>query len=305
MPAWPERWAALQAIGRELAERPQGRAIGIAIGAVVTGCVVWVALRTVVRPSLADIKSPPPRTAPFLVYPEGRVPVASFERGAPPDVVSTANRIRPSWNLGMRLERTEIGATWSDHRAVIDVSGEPGVRAYAIGDLLPYGAVLVGVSTGAVQLMVADSELVYLNDRGKIRSVQDFRAAYEPAALRATRENKAFRAALLEVLAFLRSDDPQEVQGAIDAVIASGSAAVGPIIPFVESALPVATSTATYVFAGAEPRQPAVYGDLVVGILQAITGQSFGDPMADGLTSEERMNIRAQWTRWWAQGLPE
>ncbi|MEO1334160.1 MAG: hypothetical protein AAFV29_00895, partial [Myxococcota bacterium] len=204
--------------------------------------------------------------------------------------------LRPSWHLGMSLLETMRGRVWQDHRAIIEVVGGSGPRSYAIGDLLPYGAMVVGISTGAVQLMVADNELVGLSQDGGRWSLEDFQAADEVSSLRLVPDDPVFREAVHEVQAFLRSEDPREVQGAIDALIAAGPAAVGPLIPYAESLVPVVT--ATYAFAGTV-RRPGVYSDLVIGIIMAITGHSFGDPMGPGLSESERAWIREQWSRWW------
>lgn len=247
---------------------------------------------------------PPPSSAsasrpPALVVPPRALPRAAARRVTPPEVLATAEQALPPWSLSFGLKETRIGRRWTDHRAVIEDRRARDVRSYAIGDLLPYGAVLVGVSTGTVQLMVADRELVRLDVGGRLRSVQDFRAAYERAALRRVKEDVRLQDAVQQVLPFLRSSDPAEVQGAIEALIDAGGPAVGELIPYVESQVAVSTSTDAYSFGGRAPRRPRVYGDLIVGILQAITGQSFGDPMAPELSDGKRAWIRAQWRRWW------
>lgn len=230
-----------------------------------------------------------------LIPIERPVPVASHERGTAPEVLATVDQFRPPWSLGLALIETRQFDEWSDHRALVRHDGR--VRAYAIGDLLPHGAILVAIGAGAVLLMVGDVELVRLGLDGSVASVHDFRTIDDRRRLRVVSNNKEYREALLDVLAFLRSEDPKEVQGAIDALIDAGPAAVGVIVPYADSQIPVAT--ATYAFASVEPRRPYVYGDVIVGILEAITGHSFGDPMAGQQTEEERQSIRRQWPRWW------
>ncbi len=261
--------------------------------------VAWSVLRWVDRSDGSPAPMPPIARPPALVMPPRTLPRASARRVTPPEVLATAEQALPPWSLAFGLIETRIGRRWTDHRAVIEDRRAQDVRSYAIGDLLPHGAVLVGVSTGTIQLMVADRELVRLDVGGRLRSVQDFRAAYERAALRRVKEDVRLQEALQEVLPFLRSSDPAEVQGAIEALIDAGGPAVGELIPYVESQIAVSTSTVSYAFGVREPRRPRVYGDLIVGILQAITGQSFGDPMAPGLSDAKRVWIRAQWRRWW------
>ena len=96
--------------------------------------------------------------------------------------------------------------------------------------------------------MVGDEELVYLDVAGEVRSVQDFRTAYERAPLRRAPDDKALEATLAEILPSLRSRDAAEVQGAIDALIEAGGPAVGGLIPFATSELEVVTATVGFVF---------------------------------------------------------
>ena len=255
--------------------------------------------------------SPNEMVAPRLVFPDASFPVASHERGTPPETLATIDQYRPSWRLGLRLHETRLDPDWKERRAKIEVLRREGatgsaapdhepsrdVRDYAIGDLLPFGSILVGISTATVQLLVADAELVSLNDQGQVVSLQDFRAAYEAPRLKLARQDAAYQQALLEVVAYLRSSDADEVQGAIDALIEAGPAAVATLVPYAESVTLVATSTFTF-GGGTDVRQPQVFGDLIVGVLEAITGHSFGDPMASGYLEEDRRWIRRQWARW-------
>ena len=269
--------------------------------------VAWGLWSILGQPTLFDAEptvqlsssTPDFRSAPVLERRPIMAPVASSLRATPPDITRTAGVVRPPWNLGLRLVGTRRGSRWSAHRAIIERRADGDSRSYAIGDLLPYGSVLVAVSTGAVQLMVGDEELVYLDVAGDVRSVQDFRTAYERAPLRRAPDDKALEAALAEILPSLRSRDPAEVQGAIDALIEAGGPAVGWLVPFATSELEVVTTTVGFVFAGSAARRARVHGDLIVGILQAVTGQSFGDPMAPDLSDDKRLWIRQQWLRWW------
>ena len=272
---------------------PCNAACGIVFGTAITATTAITAISV----AGCERRSDDPLEPPHLVSPDSPVAQASHERGTPPGILATVDQVRPPWNLGFRLVATDMGADWSEHRALVEDG--TGLRSYAIGDLLPYGAVLVAVSTGAVQLMLGDVELVQLEADGSIASVQDFRSVYEPSRPPVVQSDPAFRQAILDVLAFLRSDDRAEVQGAIDALVEAGAPAVGVIVPYASSTVPVATSTYTFSFMDAAPRRAQVYGDIVVGILEAITGQTFGDPMAPGQTDIERQHIRRQWLRWW------
>ncbi len=265
--------------------------MGVAVGASVAA--FWF----VSRGLTCGARSLPDQQPLLVIQPDAGTPMVSHERATPPEVMATSDKVRPSWTLDLKLHETRLGPSWREHRAVISVRGEGPARAYAIGDLLPYGAVLVGVSPGAVQLMVADFELVYLDLKGRRVSLNDFRNAFRRPPPALVPEDKPFEEALADVLGFLRSTDPGEVQEAIDVLIAAGPPAVSTMMPFAESETPVVT--ATYAFAGSDVRRPEVYGDLIVGILEAITGQSFGDPMDREASEAERRWRREQWPRWW------
>lgn len=258
-----------------------------------------------VRVALSDGSAAPRAEAlrprlPHLVPWEAPLPVAVDQRATAPEILASVDQVRPPWSLGLRLRNTYIGRHWTEHRALIEDASDGVLRTYAIGDLLPYASVLVGVSTGAAELTIADEELIRIDVRGRVRSVHDFRTAYERTALRRAAKDVDLEKALVEVLGLLRSEDTEVVQEAIDALVDAGSPAVGVLVPYVESVVPVATST--YSIGASSSIRPRVYGDVIVGVLQAITGQSFGDPSAPGQSAADRAWIRAQWTRWF--GLP-
>ena len=277
--------------------RPDIKVAGLVIGVAVIA-VAFGARMTSRYPSAVplDMEEGPP----LLVGWQAPLPVAADRRETAPDVIATANVVRPPWNLGLRLRNTYIGRDWSEHRALIEHVPDGDLRTYAIGDLLPYASVLVGVSTGAIELTIADEELIYIDVKGRVRSVADFRTAYERRALRRAAEDQELTRSLAKVLELLRSDDPDIVQDAINALIAAGAPAVGTLVRHVESQDPI--SSASYIFSEGSDAQPRVYGDVIIGILQAITGQSFGDPMAPDQSDADRAWIRAQWSRWF--GLP-
>ena len=223
-------------------------------------------------------------------------------RGVPPSVEASADLRAAPWAPGLRLVESQLGATWEAHRALIADTTTQDVRAYAIGDLLPHGSLLVGISTGAVEVLVGDIELVRIDEQGRLRSIQDFRTAYEARPLaRAPALADAYVAGAEAALADLLVEEPERVQAAIDALVEAGEPAVELIIDYAASTAPVAR--APYAFPSGAGRQqvPEVQGDLVIGVLEAVTGQTFGDVFRPGLSAQERQDIADKWLSWWGR----
>lgn len=225
-------------------------------------------------------------------------PVVAAARSVPADVLrsSTAAASRP----GLRLLRTRLGA-WEARRAELEDTTTGDVRAYAIGDLLPRGALLVGISTGTADIMVADSELLRFHTDGHTERVQDLSyvataPTFRPAAQADDPDlDDKIRLALIDA----RSDDPTVVQAAIDRMIAGGDSAVDVLINYVDSAVPV--RSAQYAFPSGSDVQvrPAVLGQIVIAVLEQITGQKLGDANREGITQADRLVIADAWRRWW------
>ncbi len=188
---------------------------------------------------------------------------------------------------------------WVEHRAVVEDTKTRDQRSYAIGDLLPHGSLLVGISTGSAQVLVADVELVEITTKGKLRSLSDFRTAYEARPLkRVPKLAPAYVQGAQQTLLATLGEDPVQVQRAIDELIAAGEPAIDLIIEAVDSETPVLAYD--YVFSPAQGvHRPKVQGDIVVGVLEAVTGQSFGDIFGPDVSAVRRREVGRAWKRWW------
>jgi hypothetical protein len=222
-------------------------------------------------------------------------------RPVPVEVLKTASVVASPHAPGLRLLRSTMNAAWERRRAEIEdrTSGES--RTYAIGDLLPHGSLLVGISTTTADIMVGDAHLVRLHEDGRIEPIEDLSKAeiggivpVKGAAADPVDSDKV-RLALIDV----RGDDPTQVQAAIDELIAGGDPAVEILMPQVDSLLPV--RQAEYAFPSGSELQarPKVLGEIVMLVLERITGQKFGDVAKEELKDEERRRIARAWRRWW------
>jgi hypothetical protein len=218
----------------------------------------------------------------------------------PAEVLRTATLTASPLAPGLRLLETTMDSDWQLRRARIEDRTSHAVRAYSIGDLLPKGALLVGISTKSADIMVGDKHLVRLHDDGHVEALNDL----SELELDVPTEVKVpidpdyadkLRLALIDA----RGDDPAVVQQAIDRMIAAGDPGIDLLIPHVDSTAPV--HEAEYAFpSGSElKKRPRVMGEMVMLILERITGQRFGDATKEGLTDEERRGIAAAWKRWW------
>lgn len=237
---------------------------------------------------------------PVLHSPEHPAVQARLSRGIPPSVMAGADLRPVPWAPGLRLRQTELRGTWADYRAVVEDAKTGDRRSYAIGDLLPHGSLLVGISTGAVQVLVADVELIELTTQGSLRSLNDFRTADEARPLRRAPElAPEYVEGAQDTLQATLSQDPAVVQRAIDELIAAGEPAVELIVPWVDSEAPVVPFSYAFPSRDGPRLRPQQQGDIVVGVLEALTGQSFGDVFEPTITAQRRREIAGAWKRWW------
>lgn len=216
----------------------------------------------------------------------------------PTEILGTAERRAAPYAPGLRLLSTERAAAWERHRATIRDEATGDVRSYGIGDLLPHGSLLVGLSTGSAEVMVADRTLVRLYTDGRLLTVEDFRTADEAKPLLVVPDrDQAYRAGALETLGVARGDDPIEAQRAVDQLIDAGEPVIEVLITRVDSLLPTPGHTLCFPSETGRCFAARVEGDLVVGVLERLTGQSFGD-VAAGPPQSHR-EIHRAWLRWW------
>lgn len=224
---------------------------------------------------------------------------SSPERGVPLNILKTASVAAAPFNPGIRLKRALLESDeWEGRRASIEDRATRDVRVYAIGDLLPYGSLLVGISTASIDVMVGDAYLVRLYENGKIKSLHDLSSVYEPSALPIVKNPEPPDADVVRLaLIDLRSDDPTIVQTAIDTLISAGDPSIELLIPHVADVIPVRSAEYAFPTGSAIEMRPRVSGELVMMILGRITGQTFGDLAKEDLTDEERRTIARAWQR--------
>lgn len=234
-------------------------------------------------------------------FPDGGGKAVDARAGTvPEDVLRTSTAAPSPSEPRVRLVRTRIEARWEDRRAEVEDRETHEVRSYAIGDLLPHGSLLVGISTGAAEIMVADSHLVRLREDGGLEKIQNLTAPPPAKALTPARELEPEYAEEIRIaLVDLRSDDPTIVQAAIDALIAAGDPAIELLILHVESPIPVREAEYAFPSGSGLELRPRLVGDIVMMVLERITGQTFGDLSKDRLTDVERREIAGAWKRWW------
>lgn len=255
------------------------------------------------RAPRAASRGAPPVVLPALQEVAASTVVQAWaERAVPPSVAASADVTAAPWAPGLRLVEARRGPRWEDHRALIEDLTTRDARLYAIGDLLPHGSLLVAVSTGAVDVLVADMELVRLDEQGRLHSVHDFRTALEARPLaRAPGLGAAYVEGAEAALQATLSEDPAVVQAAIDALVEAGEPALELIIDAAASEAPVAAYPYAYPSGGRARGPPEVQGDVVIGVLEAVTGQTFGEVLRPGITAAERRDIADKWRSWWGR----
>ncbi len=223
--------------------------------------------------------------------------VAARDRAVPVNVRATADVAVSGRAPGLALERVRLETGWEQSRAEIRDLTTGDLRAYAIGDLLPNGSLLVGLSTGTADIMVADVELVRLAVGDSPRTIQDLRSAFETDRLRRAPDVEVpYRRAIEDSVRTLGTAGAETVQAHLDELIACGDPAVELLIAHVGDPEPIAPGPYRI---GDNVVDPKIVGDAIIAILESITGQTFGDPTRASASDPERDEISRAWQRWW------
>lgn len=247
---------------------------------------------------------PPPADAGHVaepkVAPAGLAPVALLRpspavravdvRGSVPAEVRASAEAHTT-DLRLRLAETQIAEDWQGHRALLEDLDSGELRAYAVGDLLPRGAILVGVERKGVRVMAADALVLSLGFDASPTLVQDLRR--DPPGVMPTLTSTLSaeaRADLEQAIVDLGSVDEAVVAGAVDVLLLVGSTVAELLAASVDREDPVGLPVADI---GGRPVLSETVGDRVVAVLEEITGQSFGDPVSD-----DRARIIRDWKYW-------
>lgn len=252
----------------------------------------------------AGAKSRLPPVMPVARLPRIEEPVAVVsarkERGVPRDVLESAAVAAAPWAPGLRLDRSVLSLQWELHRAEIEDLTTGVVRGYAIGDLLPHGSLLIGIAEGAADIMVADSHLVRLHEDGKIEHLENLKRLASPAGVKVAKAiDRRYQAAVGAAIKAFSGRDLRTTQSAIDHLIESGDPAVELLIAHVEDTARVKVGPLSFPSGSGVDRSPATTGEVVMLVLEQITGQTFGDLARSDLDDEERKLIAKAWRRWW------
>lgn len=223
------------------------------------------------------------------------------ERGVPLDVLKTATVTAAPWAPGLRLVKTALGTEWEAARAELEDKTNGDVRAYAIGDLLPHGSLLVGITEKSADIMVADTHLVRLWVDGKLERLHDLTQPITKPLKVASDLDPDYEDRIRVALVDLRSDDPSVVQTAIDELVAAGDPALELLMPQVDSLAPVRAAEYSFPAGGDLQARPRTAGVIVMLIVERITGQTFGDLTKETLTDAEARQTASAWKRWWGQ----
>lgn len=262
-------------------------ALGFAFGA--AALIDAPSLPLAVAPGEGEVE------VPALVAPVA-APLAG-ERTVPPSVEDDFHVKAAPWAPGVRLKRTVMEGPWEERRALIEDLTDGDVRSYAIGDLLPHGSLLVGISTTAADILVADREIVRLADDGSLASFEDFRDATLVRGPQRVAPAPVFDEAAEAAVEALLSEDPGLVQQAIDALADAGDPVADLLMAHVGSIIPIPSLEYEVPSGSGRVVRPNVQGDLVIAILEDITGQTFGDSTV--LEAGARRELVDRWRRWW------
>lgn len=250
-------------------------------------------------------RPPPERKRPKAALPylepadDAVVVVASGERRIASSALDTADLRVAGFAPGLELAGVRMAPRWEDRRAEIRDRTSAEARSYAIGDLLPHGALLVGISTGAADVMVSDAELVRLSIGAPPMPLEDLRTAFEARPLeRAPDLLPEYRAAVGDAILSFHTESATTVQAYVDLLVAGGDPAVELLIGHVGDPIPMAEVDFEIPTGSGVVVRPRVTGDLVIAILERITGQTFGDPTR-ALRPSDRDEIASAWQRWW------
>ena len=280
-------------IDLSIAVRRVASIVGLGLAAGVVSFAIDQPSRRVPPPTPTE----PARVIPLLGFerPYAQIVDAAPERAVPDDVLASADSRAAPWAPGLALVAVTASTTWEHRRAEIRDLTDEDVRAYAIGDLLPHGSVLVGIDAGAAEVWVGDREIIRLSVGGGLVRVEDFATA--TAVFVAAKDlSEPYKDAVADAVDRLRFAESDMLQALVDELIACGDPAVELLIDHVDDLEPVPVGRLGFP-SGGKMRSPRVVGDVVVGVLEVITGQTFGDPMSSD--ADARARIASAWRRWW------
>lgn len=263
---------------RPAAQRITG--LGLALG---LGFVAGMVAERWRRPPAAPASTGPRAGGPAATSPAGADPASAPPAPArtpapPPDWTRTA-----SATAALRV----LDASAAAGRATARV-GPDEARAIRVssGDILPMGWVVTNVQTTPPRVQVWDGgeRILELRPDAAPKLLEQLKPA-APARKSGTAVGPKARALLEDLGA-----DAAINQAIADALLGAGEAVVPSLIAATDDRRPIAGPVRI-----AGKTYPVRYaGDLIIGLLEAITGQTFGAP-----TGDRRTAVARAWQRWW------
>lgn len=240
----------------------------------------------------AEEALPTPPTAPLVGYPiEAPVVLELIGRGAVPAEIRQSAE-DPKAPLPLRVVEIRRGGAWREHRALLEDVDTGDVRAYAAGDLLPHGGVLVAIEPAAVRVMAGDAVVMELGlneARAEAELVDDLRVKRRRRIRGGGGLSKAREAEVDAAVAALRAADAEQLAGAVQTLSRCGPLCAPKLVPLVGSSRPVPDGAVS--LPGQVPKVTTV-GSLAVALLEAATGVSFGD------YADEPAEVTRAWRSW-------
>ena len=240
-------------------------------------------IRLVIHLSAQKTESQPPFIEPIEGQPVQAVP------GRP--VVPHEIQAMPISKPKLRLRKIEQGKGWRQHRAMIENLLTHDRRAYAIGDLLPSKAILVGIEVDHIRVMTGRSKLLSFRINEAPELAEDLALGRQVKRIRRFRPSKALIVAIHQAVEDLGVRDRKRVRTAIQALLREGESIAPTLAAHADDAHRVAIAE---VQIGPRPVRSETRGDRVIAILESMTGQSFGDPTRPGARAE----VARAWQDW-------
>jgi len=215
---------------------------------------------------------------------------------APSPLPPAVRRIPPGLDLDApaapELVAVRAAERWESRRALIRVRGE--IRAFAVGDFVPGGALVVAIDD-ARALLSRDDHVVELGVGASAVVAEDFPLA-EARPHRTFAPDPALEAAVDDTLALLHVGEPRTTQVAVDALVEAGEI----IVPYlVRRAGRMATLPGVrFRLPDGRGLAPRYEGAAVQAILEAITGQRFGDVFEPDASRAQIASAAAAWASW-------
>lgn len=222
------------------------------------------------------------------------VPAELGRPAVPPEIQEEASSSTPHALLQLQLRGTpKARSEWGNRRAVIEDQLTGDKRAYAIGDLLPRGAILVGIQPRRARIITRKSIVLELSPGQKPKIINTLSLAKNSTKnqIRQSTISYALRATVFTAVDELAHYNRPTVVQAILKLIEEGEVIAPTLAVRSHDLTPVQIKV---VRIGKKKIRSSTIGERVIAILEHITKQSFGDPTQPGTHAA----VAAAWQDW-------